>query len=597
MNNVSKPTESVEPRVSSPGRLEGWVSRLRSGFRSERIFLLLAIYIGIVAGLAVVCFRIAIEWCRLWLQGTAVPPVGWRLIAAPVGAGLVIALLVKRLFPRSRGSGVNQTKAALYIYNGYVPFRTVIGKFICSALAIGSGFSLGPEDPGLQIGAGIASLTGRELDLPRKQMRLIAPVGAAAGLAAAFNAPISAVLFVIEEVIGKWSASVLGAVVLAAVASAVVERWFLGFAPLFRVPPLQGVRPDELLAYAALGVVGGFASLVFAKGIGVLRPILRGLPSWTEYLQPAVAGLCVGLIAYFGFPQITGAGYEFIDQAIHDQYTWQVLGILAGLKILATTISFVSGTPGGMFAPTLFVGAMLGGAVGGVERILLPHLSTSVAAYALVGVGVMFAGFLRAPMTSVFMVFEISGDYSIVLPVILANTIAYLISRTFQPVPLFDMLSRQDGLDLPSMEEERELPVLHVEDAMQPPPAVVLAYSATVGEALNRIADAPAQAFLVRKEGWRWGVVTRNMLLHPDGSQNADTTLDTLADPVDTVHPDQPLDVALRIAQQFPLVPVLHRADRDRLEGVLDLNTILEAYRAAPRDGASDATAEPQPLL
>ena len=176
------------------------------------------------------------------------------------------------VFPLVRGSGVNQTKAALYIYNGYIPFRTAIGKFITAAMAIGSGQSLGPEDPSLQIGASLASALGRRLELSRERLRLLAPVGAAAGLAAAFNAPISAVLFVIEEVIGRWSAGILGSVVLSAVSSVVVVRWFLGSEPLFRIPAVGLVRPTELLAYAVLGVVGGLAAVVFAKAIGYFRP-------------------------------------------------------------------------------------------------------------------------------------------------------------------------------------------------------------------------------------------------------------------------------------------------------------------------------------
>ena len=205
------------------------------GFREERFFLILAIFIGILSGLAVVCFRVAIEWSRLKLLGAGLTPGPFRLLVAPSMVGLLVAALVIKVFPAVRGSGVNQTKAALYIYNGYIPFRTAVGKFITSALAIGSGQSLGPEDPSLQIGAGIASALGRRLQLSRDKLRLIAPVGAAAGLAAAFNAPISAVLFVIEEVIGRWSAGILGAVVLSAVSSVVVTRWFLGSAPLFRI--------------------------------------------------------------------------------------------------------------------------------------------------------------------------------------------------------------------------------------------------------------------------------------------------------------------------------------------------------------------------
>src|SRR5213079_2619357 len=156
-------------------------------------------------------------------------------------------------------------------YNGYIPLKTAIGKFITAALSIGAGHSLGPEDPSLQIGASLASALGRRLHLSRERLRLLAPVGAAAGLAAAFNAPISAVLFVIEEVIGRWSAGILGAVVLSAISSVVVERWFLGAEPLFQVPPIGVVNPAELLAYAVLGVAGGVASLVFVKLIIFFR--------------------------------------------------------------------------------------------------------------------------------------------------------------------------------------------------------------------------------------------------------------------------------------------------------------------------------------
>ncbi|MGZ4826468.1 MAG: chloride channel protein [Terriglobales bacterium] len=578
----------AEPETA-PNRDRWTLGDIRGAFREERLFLLLAIVIGVLSGLAVVCFRVAIEWSRLRLLGSAVPPSGVRLLLAPALVGLLVGVIVTLLFPRVRGSGVNQTKAALYIYNGYISFRTVIGKFICSALAIGAGHSLGPEDPSLQIGAGIASALGRGLKLSREKLRLIAPVGAAAGLAAAFNAPISAVLFVIEEVIGRWSAGVLGAVVLSAVASTVVQRWFLGFVPLFRIPAFQMFRAGELLAYAALGVVGGFASVVFAKAIAWLRPRLIRLPRWTFAIQPAVAGLLVGAIGFLGFPQVMGAGYEYVDQAIHDQFTWQLLGILAGLKILSTTISFVSGTPGGMFAPTLFIGAMLGGFVGGAERIIFPHLTGSPAAYALVGIGVLFAGFLRAPMTSVFMVLEVSGNYSIIVPVIIANTIAYLISRSLQPAPLFDMLSRQDGLDLPSMEEEREMTVVRIEDAMRPPPATVLSDDMTVDEAVKRVGHADSDVVLVRRSPSGWSTVRKDDLKKMIGEGKPEMTLMSVLAPksAPVLHPDHPLDTALHYIYDWPMLPVVNRADLSRLEGVLTMADILRAYRGAEAEPAN----------
>lgn len=571
--------------VSLPRRFRGTL--MRSVFREERLFLVLSVFIGIFSGLAVVCFRFAIDWCRIYLLGSGASLSPARLLLAPSLTGLVIAVLVIHVFPLARGSGVNQTKAALYIFNGYIPLRTAIGKFITAALAIGSGHSLGPEDPSLQIGASLASALGRRMRLSRDRMRLIAPVGAAAGLAAAFNAPISAVLFVIEEVIGRWTAGILGSVVLSAISSVVVTRWFLGSESLFRIPAVQLERPSELIAYAILGVVGGFASVAFSSAITRLRPRFRALPNWTQYFQPAVAGLLIGIIAVLGAPQVMGAGYEYIDEAMHGQFTWQMLALLAGLKIVATTLSFVSGTPGGMFAPTLFIGAMLGAAVGGAEHVVLPHLSGSVGTYALVGMGVLFAGFLRAPMTSVFMVLEVSGNYSIIVPVIVANTFAYVISRALQPTAIFDVLTRQDGLDLPSMEEQREENILRVEDAMQPPAGPILDAEQPLENVLRQIEESPSEIFLVRLQPSGWSHISkqeiRTKVNEGKGAHTLRSVLPMRQLPV--LHPDHLLDMALRYANQWPLVPVVSRADLRKLEGVISEHDILNRYRAFDEEG------------
>jgi CIC family chloride channel protein len=539
----------------------------------QQLFLLIAILIGIYSGLAVVCFRMAIEWARLVLLGSSLSPAFPRVVLVPAAIGLVVAALVVLVFPAVRGSGVNQTKAALYIYDGFISVRTVIGKFLTSALAIGSGQSLGPEDPSLQIGAGLASALGRRLSLSRDRLRYIAPVGAAAGLAAAFNSPITAVLFVIEEVIGRWTAGVLGAVVLSAVASVVTEQWFLGDQPLFRVPAYHLVHGAELIAYAALGVMGGAVSLLFVKSIAALRPRLRALPPWTWYLQPAIAGLLVGFIG-LRFPQVMGAGYDAIDQAMHDRFGWQMLAALCILKVVTTTASFVSGTPGGLFAPTLFIGAMLGGAVCAIERTVAPGLTGPIGAYALVGMGTLFAGILRAPMTSVFMIVEVSGNYSIILPVMISNTIAYLMSRSFQQHALFDLLSRQDGTELPSMEEERESDVRTVEDAMRAAEGVVLPGDETIGTAAARADQVAAEYFLVDLGGGVWGGVSRDEL-HA-GAPRGDmlrTSVQPIAAPY--LYPDQSLETALRVIGDRPFVPVVHRADRRRLQGVVALRDLL----------------------
>ena len=546
----------------------------------NQLFLLLAVIIGIFSGLTVVCFRIAFEWIHLLLLGSALKPPPARVLAVPALAGLVVAFLVRRFFPLVRGSGVNQTKAALYIYDGYIPFQTVIGKFLTCALAIGGGHSLGPEDPSLQMGAGWASALGRQLRLSRDKIRLIAPIGAAAGLAAAFNSPIAAVLFVIEEVIGTWSAGVLGAIVLSAVSSVVVARWFLGGEPLFRIPTYQLAHPAELIGYAVLGLIGGLASLLLVKLVASSRTRLRSLPGWTQYFQPAAAGLLIGVIGLW-LPQVMGAGYESIDQAMHGQYDWQLLALLGVFKILATGLSFASGTPGGLFAPTLFIGAMIGGTVGAWEGHFFPALTGSVGMYALVGMGTLFAGFLRAPMTSVFMILEVSGSYSIVLPVMISNTLAYLISRHYQKVPLMDLLSRQDGLGLPSMEELREKPVLRVEDAMRPVSDPPLSGGDSITDCLKQIENSPSDFFLVMRGDGTWSGITRKALERWESDGNGALQVESLLSSVrlGRVHPDESLDAALRRITDSPLLPVVARTDPARLHGVLSLADILAAYK------------------
>lgn len=575
---------------------EEMIARMALG-REEHIFLLLSIFIGVISGLLVVSFRMAIEWLSVLLLGSAPNPHQLRLIFVPALAGLVIAVLTRFVFPNVRGSGINQTKVALYINNGYISFRTVIGKFLLSALAIGSGQSLGPEDPSLQIGAGVASLISRRFGLSKEKLRIFAPIGAAAGLAAAFNAPISAILFVIEEVIGQWSAAVLGSIVLAAVSSVVVARSFWGAEPIFRIPAVTLRDPRELLAYSVLGVVGGFASLLFANLLSYLRPALRRQSAGLQMLQPALAGLLVGGIGYFGLTQVMGAGYVAIDQAMHSQFLWQMLLVLALFKIIATTLSFSSGTPGGMFAPTLFIGAMLGAAVGSFEKIHFPLLTGSIGSYALVGMGVLFAAFLRAPLTSVFMVLEVSGNYSIILPVILANTIAYLISRVLQPTPIFELLNRQDGLYLPSMEELREESDLHLEDAMQPVTAPVLQGTETIGNTAKSLAQyedgKTTPVVLIQCDDGLWYAAKREELealfskTAADGTdeiRNAFSEGATLSErlgPERTpiLFPDLPLSSALPHFRRWPLLPITNRAMRGSLEGAVSLQDVLNRYQ------------------
>ncbi len=483
-------------------------------------FLLLSIIIGVSAALLVVCFHIAID-AATWLSVDYSRAV--RVVSPALG-GLVGLLLVTFVFRSARGSGVTDTKAAVYISDGYVPTSAVAGKFLACSISIGMGNPLGPEDPSLHMGAGVASYLGRLFHLPRDRMRLIAPVGAAAGLAAAFNTPITGVLFVIEEIVASWSAGVLGSIVLASVSAAVVVRWFLGSQPLFLVPEFQLTHPSELAVHALIGVCGGLLSVVFVKAIMRLKRGLGGLPQRSQLLLPVLAGLLVGTTGIW-LPQVMGPGYEAIDGALHHRFGWQMLLMLGLAKAALTLVCFSARTPGGMFAPTLFTGAMIGGGIGALAQMYWPAPTSPTSAYILVGMGTFFAGVFRAPMTSIFMIFEVSASYVIILPVMIANTVAYLISRQMQRTPFFTMLAAAEGLELPSTEEQRETPRLRVEDAMT---------AAEGGE----------------------------VAVNPNAR----------------LYPDVPLEAALPLLGLNPVLPVVTRTRPHRLVGTLTLEDVHRAY-------------------
>jgi CIC family chloride channel protein len=416
--------------------------------REARLFLALSIAVGILAGLAAVMFSLAIERVSRLLFG--LDPSAARLFLVPVSFSVITGLLLARWFPDVRGSGIPQTETAYHLNGGVIPARVGAGKFLTGVLCVGSGHSMGREGPSVQIGASIASTIGRWARLSPERVRALVPVGAAGALAAAFNTPVAAVLFALEEIIGSMNASVIGSAVVASVASVVVERAILGNEPLFHVPPYQLVHPGELAAYALLGVVGGGLSVVFCRLLLGIRAAFKRMPQSTAAFQPAIGGAVIGLILIVR-PEVMGVGYEYVDQALNGHMVLRLFVLLCVVKLVATVVSYSSGNAGGIFAPTLFIGAMAGGAVGSLVHRFAPFPTALPGAYALVGMGVLFAGIIRAPLTSVFMVFEITQDYQILVPLMVANLLSFVISHRFQPVPVYHALLEQDGVRLPDI--------------------------------------------------------------------------------------------------------------------------------------------------
>jgi CIC family chloride channel protein len=551
--------------------------RLR--LREHQLFLILTIVIGIIAGLAAVLFSVAIDQVSRRLFGLA--PSGLRLFLIPPLMSVVTGILLAKVFPDVRGSGVPQTEASYHLAGGNIPGRVPLGKFITGVLCIGSGHSMGREGPSVQIGAGLASTAGRWLGLPPQRVRDLVPVGAAGALAAAFNTPVAAVLFALEEIIGDMNASLIGSTVVASVAAVIVERSILGNEPLFHVPTYRLVHPAELIAYAGLGVAGGIVSLAFCKGLLAARALFRRLPERTRILQPAIGGLIIGGVLLYS-PAIMGVGYEYVDQALNGGLLLKTMAILCFLKLGATIVSYSSGNAGGIFAPSLYIGAMAGGAIGMLVHRVAPFPTGDPGAYALVGMGTLFAGIIRAPMTSVFMIFEITQDYQILVPLMVANLLSFMISRRYQPVPVYHALLHQDDVHLPMAGSQTRSAKTagHLMDTR----VLFMPADLSLAEARRWSEQHDAPVYLVGSRDHLMGTVDRRQLEDALTTHRADDTISTIVkDSVVHTHADHPVDVVLdRLVESGGVLPVVSRADVRRVEGIITPASLMSGQAPSP---------------
>jgi CIC family chloride channel protein len=569
MSEAVSITTSSDPITTSAG-WRAWPFRHVAGLRlkQNQIFLILALVIGALTGLAVVAFILLTE--RL---GTRLYPMGgapWRRLLFPVIGSLSIGYLLYKYFPNARGSGVPQTKAALFARQGRITLRTVLGKFFCTSATLASGIPLGREGPSVQVGAGIASVLGRTLGLSIEQVKNLIPVGAAAAIAAAFNTPLAAVVFALEEIVGDLNAPLMGAVVLASATAWMVLHVFLGDHPLFKVPQYQLVHPSEFAVYAVLGVAGGVVSAIFAKLLLGMRAWFQRFPKKTMWLQPVAGGLLVGIIGWF-VPQVMGVGYSFVGDALNGRMAFEMMAVLVILKLATVT--------------TLFIGAMLGGSVGTMAHHFFPAYTATPGAYALVGMGAVFAGIVRAPMTSVLMIFELTQDYAVIVPLMIANMVSLFIASRLQHEPIYEALAVQDGVHLPTAETRQRYGQRQVMSVMQPASEnEEIPAESTLQEAIERTSSAAFRTWLVTDERGVIGVITRSLLLNEmnEKSESSVKKLEEILNPKDFphVHPDHGLDLALERmgANQIDILPVVSRADVNKLEGIVKLQDVLDAY-------------------
>ncbi len=555
------------------------VSELRQ--REDQVFLALALVIGALTGAAVVAFILLTE--RLGMRLYPVGGAPWRRLFFPVTGSLVIGYLLYRYFPNARGSGVPQTKAALFAREGRITLRTVLGKFFCTSATLASGIPLGREGPSVQVGGGIASVLGRLFGLRTEQVKNLIPVGAAAAIAAAFNTPLAAVLFALEEIMGDLNAPVIGGVVLASATSWMVLRVLLGDHPLFKVPQYHLVHPAEFAVYAVLGVAGGVVSAAFSGLLLGMRARFLRFPQKTVWFQPVVGGLLVGLIGWF-VPQVLGVGYGYVGDALNGNMAFKMMLLLVILKLITVTISYASGNAGGIFGPALFIGAMLGGTVGTVAHHWFPAYTATPGAYALVGMGAAFAGIVRAPMTSVLMIFEMTQDYAVIVPLMIANLVSLFIASRLQHAPIYEALAVQDGIHLPRAETRRRYGERQVRRVMQATNQLLPA-EITVREALERVRPSEFGTWLVMDRRGVIGVINLARL-EQELAESADQKVGKLVEAVvfPHVHPDQGLDLALERmgTNQIDILPVVNRADIHKLEGIVTLRDVLGSYGVGP---------------
>ena len=447
-------------------RFVAWIMRRLPNERQR--LLAFTILAGGLCGLAAVAFHISTLRLEALCINFATAAPGhswiWWTILTPALGGLAAGLGLEYWVPAAAGSGIPQVKMAFTNRFGSISFKETVGKFVLCVIQLGSGASLGVEGPTVHICSGGSSFLARVARLSPANCRRMTSVGMAAGIAAAFNAPIAAVTFTLEELIGSLDQTMLAGVIVAAALAAVVENRVLGSNPIFHVPKHYELGNDSSLVwYALLGLLAAIVSVTFTDGLLWLRAWFKRLKSVPRWVHPAIGGAATGgfavvAIAFFHVNGIAGDPYQTLTLALTGATSLTVGAMVAlcMLKLAATVTSYSSGGAGGIFAPALFMGGMLGGAVGYIDVAVFHHPADSIGAFAVVGMGAVFAGTVRAPMTSILIIFEMTGGYGLVLPLMIANMSAFALARYWRHTPVYDALLEQDGIFLHHKQRPQE---------------------------------------------------------------------------------------------------------------------------------------------
>ncbi|MFB9409826.1 chloride channel protein [Dactylosporangium matsuzakiense] len=566
--------------------------RLRGGSAG---LLALAVAIGAGASLGAVGFRwlvvAATELFSGWSDYTAhvgaahrlLPWAGrWFVVAAPVAAGLLYGPLIQLGAREARGHGVPEVMYAVTVHGGRIRPRVAMVKSLASALCIGGGGSVGREGPIVQVGSALASAAGQLLRLPDSRLRLLVAAGAAGAVSATFNAPIAAVFFALELILADFAVESFAAVVLASVTSSAISRALLGDHPFLALPTFHVVSPVEYLWYGALGLLAAVVGVGFSRMLYLIEDACDRCWRGPEWLRPAVGGLLLGGVL-LALPELYGVGYPVLDRAVAGNYSVVFLLVLLIGKMLAASLTIGIGGSGGVFGPTLFIGAMLGAAVGDAAHSVMPGLAAPPGAYALVGMGAVFAGAARTPITAVVMIFELTGEYSVVLPLMVAVALAAGASRLLSADTIYTRKLHRRGIDLGR--DHRPAPT--VDTVARALPAALPA-QASLDEVAQRFAAGGHDALpVVDDHGRLRGVVPAVEVERALRDHASDVTAADLASGVPVLRAGQSLDEALdAVVRAGGLgVPVQRE---DTLVGWITHRDILAAVTRDRRPGRTD---------
>jgi CIC family chloride channel protein len=546
--------------------------------------LLIASMIGIGTGLASIAFKVLIEIINglFFIQSSRVLKslLGeYYLILLPALGGLLAGSIVYFWGREKGGYGVSEVMAVVD-QDGIMKAGPVWAKTFASAVTIGSGGSAGLHGPIVHIGSSIGSVVGQKFQVSPDILRTLLACGAAGGISATFNAPIGGVLFAQEVILGRFSSSNFILIVISSLISAIISRVYWGDYPSFMVPPYELITPGELLFYLVLGVLAGTLAVIFIKALYSAEDLFKQIPL-PDYLKPALGGLLVGLMGVY-YPQIFGVGYESVEGILSNDLSWYLVVILMGAKLIATSLTLGSGGLGGVFAPSLYMGSMLGGSYGYLLNQLFPSMTALPGAYALVGMAGVFAGIAQAPITAIIIIFEMTGDYKVVLPLMLVCVISALVARGICPESIYTLKLVREGRDPYKGEKIDKMGQTLVQSVMTSE-VETLDINYSLKTAREIMQQRSHTGFPVMSDGRLLGLVTYEQVLSALKRDENSCLREIIKPDLIYVHPQDTIAVVVEKMAEGDVgrLPVVDPEDPGILLGIVSRSDIIEAYSMA----------------